>query len=301
MTISFLHPNTTATQASYRYRALVPSTGLDCAINDPLADVVIFAKPHQSDLAVLTQVQADGRRTIVDSCDVHWNKPSIRTMMERADVLTANTSYMAALIHECFGRHATVIDDAYAYPEVPPHCHGTNLLWFGHSSNAESFTRIARLMQSYSHRVCTTAQAVKDPTHPSFVEWSVEALADELSRADIVLIPETAPHKSANRTIEATRQGCFVIAEPHPSLVGFPGIWIGNIKEGLAWTASHLEEARYRTSLAQDYVRSRYSPERVVNAWRTLVTDSMSMWAAEESIGRDGSTSRPIEALTMPM
>jgi len=239
MTVSFLHPNTEATQASYRYRVVVPATGLACAINDPTADVLIFAKPYPGDRAWFEQAKADGRMTIVDSCDVHWQKPSIRTMMEQADMLTANTLYMAELIHECFGRHATVIDDAYAYPELPPHCQGTRLLWFGHRSNAESFTRIARLMQGYDHRVCTTAATVKDPSHPSFVEWSVEALSIEFQRADIVLIPETAPHKSANRTIDAIRQGCFVVAEPHPSLMEFPGVWIGNIKEGIAWAQQH--------------------------------------------------------------
>jgi hypothetical protein len=47
-----------------------------------------------------------------------------------------------------------------------------------------------------------------------------------------VVIPATAPYKSANRAIEAIRQGCFVVAEPHPALEGFP-IYIGNIKHAI--------------------------------------------------------------------
>jgi hypothetical protein len=56
------------------------------------------------------------------------------------------------------------------------------------------------------------------------IPWSKETMLEEFARADIVVIPTTASYKSANRAIEAIRQGCFVVAEPHPALEGFPDL-----------------------------------------------------------------------------
>jgi len=289
MRVSFIHSNDEQT-ASYRYRAQRPANALKASVNDESADILVFAKPKPSQLPLLQRVQAEGRIAIVDCCDVHWQKPSVMTMIAEADAVTVNTPYMQALVQEDCGRSSTIIIDPYEYDEVPPHCEGVNLLWYGHPNNADSFNRIAPLMAQYPFKIVTNRSAMKGTASAEVLEWSIPVMLREFSRADIVVMPETAPHKSANRTIEAIRQGCFVVAEPHPSLVEFPGIWIGNIREGILWTSTHLEEARARTTEAQAYVRSRYGLEPMVNAWKTLLRDYDLTSAAGKSIGTAGST-----------
>jgi hypothetical protein len=298
MTLSFLHGGAEK-DASYRYRARRPAEALGASINNFGAEILVFAKPHPENLPHLRLATRLGRCTILDTCDVHWQHPEVKTMMQEAAYLTVNTPYLQDLVQHTFGRSAAVIDDPYEYEEVPPHCQGNNLLWFGHPSNGASFNRFAAFMEGFPHEVVTHRKHDDDP--PWMLDWSHEVLRRSFAKADIVLIPETAPYKSCNRTVEAVRQGCFVVAEPHPSLKEFPGIWVGNIKQGVAWTIAHQEEARARTREAQAFVRERYSLARTVNAWKTLLTAVRSTWGPGASIGMDGSTSMPSVGAALPM
>jgi hypothetical protein len=90
-------------------------------------------------------------------------------------------------------------------------------------------------------------------------------MLEEFARADIVVIPATAPYKSANRAIEAIRQGCFVVAEPHPALEGFP-IYIGNIKEGIEWTKT--QNMSQRILEAQNFVTAKFTPQTLIDKWK---------------------------------
>jgi hypothetical protein len=99
------------------------------------------------------------------------------------------------------------------------------------------------------------------------ISWSNETMLEEFARADIVVIPATAPYKSANRAIEAIRQGCFVVAEPHLALEGFP-IYIGNIKEGIEWTTK--QNMNELISKAQKFVREEFSPQTLIDKWKTV-------------------------------
>jgi hypothetical protein len=91
-------------------------------------------------------------------------------------------------------------------------------------------------------------------------------MLEEFARADIVVIPATAPYKSANRAIEAIRQGCFVVAEPHPALEGFP-IYIGNIKEGIEWTKQ--QDMTALITKAQKFVMAEFTPQTLIDKWKT--------------------------------
>jgi hypothetical protein len=91
-------------------------------------------------------------------------------------------------------------------------------------------------------------------------------MLEEFARADIVVIPTTASYKSANRAIEAIRQGCFVVAEPHPALKDFP-IYIGNIKEGIEWTKQ--QNMNELISKAQKFVREEFSPQILIDKWKS--------------------------------
>ena len=242
--------------ASWRYRAKIPS-GDWATLNDLTADTLIFAKPQASELMDMARAKARGAWVVVDFCDDHFDWMHYQEALRLADAVTCSTTEMAKRIKE-LRRDATVIPDPYEYPEMPPHCNGVNLLWYGHHVNRDSLQRILPDLKGYPLRVVSNFDGA--------IPWSKETMLEEFARADIVVIPTTASYKSANRAIEAIRQGCFVVAEPHPALEGFP-IYIGNIKEGIEWTKQqNMNELILE---AQNFVRERFTPQILIDKWKT--------------------------------
>lgn len=241
--------------ASYRYRCKIPAQELGAKINAP-ADTMVFCKPQPVEVSALND---SNKRIIADFCDDHFSQHHYQQFAMLSDGITCPTEKMAEIIRKNFGRTAEVVPDPYEYPLEAPHCHGTKLLWYGHSVNAGSLK---------VHQYLPNLRVVSN--FHGAIPWSYETMLEEFKRADIVIMPATAPYKSPNRTVEAIRQGCFVVAEPHPSLEGFP-IYIGNIKEGIEWAKNHPHEANKMTLAAQDYI-TRFSPEQVANAWRKALT-----------------------------
>lgn len=277
MRVSFIHPYD-ANMASYRYRSELPAHQLGVPLNDWTAELLIIGKPTVDVVQRVREAKAQGRHIVADFCDDHFDRPEYHTMLTLADRIICNTPVMA----ERIGRDALVIPDPYELPEVPPHGSGRRLFWFGHGSNLYSLHRILGTIPPYPLTVMTNK--------PWAVAWSKEALQAQFAQHDIVLMPATDPYKSANRTLEAIRQGCFVVAEPHPALDDIPGIWHGNIKEGIQWAVSHWDEANAWTKQAQDAIRERYAPITITAAWRSLCDPAKwpSMSAVETSNGPDG-------------
>jgi hypothetical protein len=274
--ISFIHAGGPH-MASYRYRVAIPARELNARINDLSADVVIFSKPTGQDVESALNVKRRGGKIIVDFCDDHMTLPHYRAMLDLADAITCPTEKMA----ERLRWDAQVIPDAYEFDESEPHCNGNNILWFGHAVNFPSLQRILPDLGGMRLRVVSNV--------PGCIPWSLETMRYEFSKADIVIIPYTKDYKSPNRAIEAIRQGCFVVAEPHPSLKDFPGIWIGNIKEGVEWAQQNLSDAKSLTKKTQNFVLKRYSPQTQANAWRKVIQGLVSISEAERFAGMDGS------------
>jgi len=241
--------------ASWRYRAKIPA-GDWASQNDLTADTLIFAKPQANELMDMARAKARGAWVVVDFCDDHFDWLHYQEALRLADAVTCSTTEMAKRIKE-LGRDAIVISDPYEYPEMPPHCNGVNLLWYGHHVNRESLQRILPDLEGYPLRVVSNFDGA--------IPWSKETMLEEFAQADIVVIPATAPYKSANRAIEAIRQGCYVVAEPHPALEGFP-IYIGNIKEGIEWTKQ--QNMNKLISKAQKFVMEEFSPQILIDKWK---------------------------------
>lgn len=275
MKVSFIHGGGYG-MASFRYRALAPALALGAAINDPAADVLVFAKPASADLGLASQARNFGK-VIVDFCDDHFEQPHYGSFAALADAITCPTVEMARLIKQKTGRTATVIPDCYEYEEVAPHCRGDSLVWFGHASNLESLRALGELKNL---RVISNAKGC--------IPWSIETVKESLRTADIFVLPATKPYKSPNRALEAIRMGCFIAADSHPALADIP-VWKSGAKAGIAWAIENPEQAREMTRAAQDYIRERYSPRTLAFAWRKLLA-SVSTSAAEKSAGRVGST-----------
>lgn len=284
MSVSFIHRGTPS-MASYRYRAAIPAAELGAAINDHKADVLVFSKPTHEDCLNAQAAQASGRIVVADFCDDHFDRYEHYVQLASiADAVTCPTETMAHRIRGFMGRDATVIADPYEFPEAVPHCRGNRCLWFGHAVNFHSLERVLPDVRAPLTIVSNAA---------GMRPWSMETMYREFAHADIVLLPATAPYKSANRAVESIRQGCFVVAEPHPALDGFPGIWVGNIKEGIEWAQENHWIANERTTQAQQFIKQRFSPKTQASAWKSLFEKvrSRSTSAAGKSTGQAGSAS----------
>ncbi len=272
--------------ASYRYRVKIPAWELGAKINDLDADIFIFAKPQPAELELAYQLRSQGKIIIADFCDDHFERfPQYGEFTVFADAVTACSKVLADKIEGLYYRPVTVIGDPYEYPEVGPHVGGANLLWFGHAVNKASLAKIMPVLVGYDLRIIGN--------FPGSRPWSHEGMLTEFLRADVVVLPATAPYKTCNRAVEAVRQGCFVVAEPHPSLENFPGIWIGDIKEGVEWATKqeNWDEVNRRTRQAQLYVQRAYTPRIQADAWRSLLEKVSALFTsgAEISAGQDGS------------
>jgi hypothetical protein len=277
MRVSFIH-KWNAHAASYRYRASIPAREMGAAINDLTADVLVFAKPQPEEVKEIRS------GSVVDICDDWFDEyPWYTPMARAADAITCPTEKMAERLKQR-GFNATVIPDPYEFAEAEPHYNGNNLLWFGHGMNIDDFLRAKSQIVGYPYRVVSNV--------PGTIQWSTPVLLNELEKADIVVIPKCAEYKSANRAVEAIRRGCFVVANSHPSLADIPGIWIGDLREGIEWASRNPQEASDWTRRAQNFVSCQYSPQRISTAWKKTceaVWDSTS--DAGIGTGMDGSTS----------
>lgn len=259
--VSFIHSGD-KDSASWRYRASIPSREMGLSMNDIDADTLIFSKPQAYELMEMAKAKTRGAKIIVEFCDDHFTWPHYIEALALADHVTCPTPEMARII-KTHGREATVVPDPYEYPQEAPHCAGTNLLWYGHKSNLKSLERVYEGLFEYPIRIVSNSS--------QSIPWSYKTMLQEFKTADIVIIPATQSYKSANRAVEAIRQGCFVVAEPHPAVMEIPAIWIGDIKEGVEWTSKNLKQARTATFKAQKYVMEKYSPQTCASMWKTVM------------------------------
>lgn len=278
--ISFCHYGN-KNMASYRYRVEIPARELGAKINNPKADIMICCKPNEQDIPYTLKAKAEGRIVIMDFCDLHFDDPIYVELLKLADGVTCATQWMADYIKDEYGVLATVVIDPYEYEEVEPHWTDGKLMWFGHALNYYSVQRILHTLPEPLLVVSNFDGAVP---------WSIENVLAGMKECDIVIMPETAPYKSPNRTVEAIRRGCFVVAEPHPSINDIPGIWLGDIRKGIEWAQQNPSEAMQRTRTAQDFIRNAYSPKTQASAWRTAIqkAQSSSTLAQETYAGMAG-------------
>jgi glycosyltransferase involved in cell wall biosynthesis len=111
-----------------------------------------------------------------------------------------------------------------------------------------------------------------------FRAWSAEAVFDELSECDAVIIPSD-PHnprkivKSPNRFTESLWAGRFVIAHPLPSYEQLAAHgWVGDdLGDGLAWLLENPEAAAARVRAGQRAVEEHFSPQAIGRAWQAAI------------------------------
>jgi hypothetical protein len=291
--VSFIHRGGEQ-MASYRYRTAMPAAEIGASVNDLTASTLVFSKPQPQELMEMARAKRRGQRIIVDFCDPHFDLMHYQQALLLADEAVCPTLEMASVIATCerWARKATIIPDPWEFPLAQPHFGGNRLLWFGHAVNRDSLERIRKDTEDYPLRVVSNFHGA--------IPWSHQTMLQEFAQADVVLMPKTEDYKSANRTVEALRQGCFVIAEPHPAIMDIPGIYIGGIKEGLEWLKQQSRtEVNGRISSAASYVTEKYHPATIGAMWKSLTRPHITSDQAAP-IGPDGPTSIAGETATLP-
>jgi glycosyltransferase involved in cell wall biosynthesis len=107
-----------------------------------------------------------------------------------------------------------------------------------------------------------------------FLPWSRPAVATELARADLVLLPQDAASewgrvKSHNRLVEALRAGRFAVASPIPSYLELGEFaWTGEpLADGVEWALAHPDNVLAKIHAGQDAVEKRFSPRKIGERW----------------------------------
>lgn len=236
--------------ASSRLRASIPQREVGKLGMNKGMDVVVYGK-HWLSMADLSPF----KKRVFDVCDDHFSDAHADYYFEhiaKADLVTCNSEAMKEIIVQQTGRIATVIPDPYESEEKPAGA-GNGLLWFGHKSNLPDLHPYLDLK----------------PEILTGTEWSRDKQLQALEKCAAVLIPTgKSPAKSANRMIEAIRNGRFVIAGNLPAHEEFKRLmWVGDIRNGVEWVKAYPHKAIGQVRLAQDYIRDKYSPEAIGKQW----------------------------------
>jgi hypothetical protein len=244
--------------ASSRLRAVIPAIELRDEVEIvPDGDVLVWGK-HFLDLEIAKQF----KKRVFDVCDDHFDGPNggyYRKAFEIADLVTCNSEAMRFRIHQ-MGRIAKVIPDPYETQRKIP-TWGEGVLWFGHERNLSELYRVAPKIKQKITIVSKRMSA-------EIIEWSPEAQEKALAECAVVILPTgRSPCKSANRLLEATMAGKFVVAEPLPAYEEFTDLWIGDIAEGLDFAFANPEKCLQRVRWTQGRIEALYSPKVIGRQW----------------------------------
>lgn len=245
--------------ASARLRNLIPLRELKKLGWQEGPDVVVLSKHGWTWTDELARAF---KRVVFDICDDWFDTEEwgahYRQVSQKADLLTCNSQAMAERIREVTGREAVVIDDPWEDPQVEPHL-GEGVLWFGNKANLQDLVN-ALPQISYPLTV------VSDREAKGITPWSRETQAQALKACRAVVIPTGQRQcKSANRAVSAIRAGKMAICGELPAYREIPGLWVGDLKEGLDWVMREDPAARVRQ--AQAYVHERFHPKRIGRQW----------------------------------
>jgi hypothetical protein len=196
------------------------------------------------------------KTVVYDVVNAHFDEPDYRAMCDLASVITCSSEVMRGMIREKTGRDSVVIPDPYENAEGKPAVPEGRVLWFGHEANLESLRPYADIAPD----LCTAEV------------WTPASEARSLERASVVLLTGNNPGASANRPVKALRAGRFVVVpedcpESWRELSDY--IWIGDVREGIAWALNHREEACRKVASAQKHLQ-RFSPQLIGSQWADL-------------------------------
>ncbi len=284
---------------SVRYRMSVPAehmrvNGYDIRIHpvfDADADIYVFSKHRNTMDALFAKTAADaGKRVVFDMCDNHFEsivqdgivRDHYFRMCETATDITCPTPMMRSAIKYYTGREATVIDDPWEMPELEPgELDVPRVMWFGFYTG---LNMIALEEADIQHPIELVTKPDDDvlgfaesKDNVTITPYSTEAMLSAFGRNNIAAIPSVHDSrcltKSHNRLLEALRGGMVVCAAPLPSYEKFADFcyldW--DINAAIEKAMAEPDVAIQKVRDGQDYIRDRYSPERIGEKWQNFL------------------------------
>lgn len=276
-------------------------------------ETVVFSKAYRPrDIKLAQRLRQSGKRVLLDLCDNHFYNPfglpayhdareNLLAMIALCDGVVCSTPVLARAVQEeaKLAKTPAVAPDIYEQAPVtvgPPTPRGrpARLLWFGRhgSPNASAgMTDLVlikdRLAEAHAKRpftlvICSDSEArfqevaADLPVPARFVQWTHESFAEELARADAVLIPLSdnpfVAGKTHNRLTLALSAGAPVVADRLDSYEEFaPFCWLGDWTAGLEAVLLHGPEARAKASGARAYLEDNWSSDAVAPLWEAAL------------------------------
>ena len=228
----------------------------------------------------------------------------LQEMIDLMDAVSASTLEISRLIKN---QHVVVIDDPIDYPMVSKwldlRLKATRLIsfrrkevrfvWHGTAGQSNPPTGLIDIQRVLPHLeelheivpVSLTVisnsrelferyvKSMKVPTR--YVEWKLDTFPFHLKQNDVCLIPISVNAftvcKTNNRLVSSLLFGLPVIADPITSYEEFRGcVLFGNWSESLRRYALDPALRREHVLAALQYIRSKYTPSRVVSQWSAL-------------------------------
>ena len=275
--------------------------------------MVVFSKAYgPKDRELARRLKGAGKRVILDLCDDHFYNPaglakyreadaSLREMIGLCDTVICSTRVLARAVQANAGLSVTpaVAPDAYEQAGVSagpptPADRPAQLLWFGRHGSPNAPAGMADLLlvkealaeardrRPFEVVVCSDSEERFAEVAPElgvparFVAWTPASFAEELARADAVLIPLSdnpfVAAKTHNRLTLALSAGVPVVADHHDSYDEFaPFAFIGDWRAGLEAVLLQPEAARLRAADARPYLEAHWSPQAVAPLWEAAL------------------------------
>ena len=274
---------------------------------------VVFSKAYRDEhLALARRLRQAGKRVVLDLCDDHFFNPNgvarydkarrdLLAMIAEVDAVTCSTPVLAAAVKREVGltRAPAVAPDVYEQAPVhdsapTPMDRPARLLWYGRHASPNAQAGMADLLLIREHLVrashkrpfelivCSDSAALFDqlfkafPVPVRYVEWSPVSFAEELGRADAVLIPLSdnpfVAAKTHNRLSLALSAGVPVVADRLDSYEPFaPFCRLGDWPHGLEAVLLRPLEERARAGGAKAYLEAHWSARAVAPQWKAAL------------------------------
>lgn len=243
------------TLASFRFRVAIPAPhiGLPYHIGATGSPTFFYKNGDVALARALPTVVYD----VVNDHFTGTHAADYHGMCREADVITCASPVMAEIVRKQTGRDAIVIADPYENDELPPSVRGEQVVWFGHPANYASLAPYQDI----------------DPWLCSGTDWSLEHEKQALEAAAVVFLTGNNPGASTNRPVKAIRAGRFVVCpadcpESWKELREF--MWVGDVREGIAWALNNRESACEKVAQGQKYTREKYDPSLIGRQWRAV-------------------------------
>ena len=233
--------------------------------------------------------------------EFHERADRLRRMIDAVDAVTVSTPQLAELI----GRPASVVDDALD-PILPDrlalarkawrriHRGALRFIWFGNAGMAYppfGLVDLARIVPelaaAHSHRPIqlTVISNAKDavakiaataPFPIRYREHEIVSCQHAIRDHDLCIIPVGINPfticKTLNRPALALRLGVPVIADSIPSYHELgPYIGVADWCRNIDAFATNQAGWKYRADAGGEYLRMKYTPERVVRQWSAVL------------------------------